>query len=133
MRSLVTLIIILLFFISCSKEPVTNSSLVNYKNCTSQTIKSEAVTVCLDDVVSDSRCPANAICVWAGTAIAKFSFTANGNVYPLTLATFAFGGIPSDTIVAGYKIKFLNLTPYPGTYNPPLPSSKIKAEIEITR
>ena len=127
------LIIISLISFNCTKELVTKRSSVNFKNCTSQTFKSETVTICFDSVLSDSRCPANAICVWRGTAIAKFSFTANGNVYPLTLATSAFNGVPSDTVVTGYKIKFLDLSPYPGTYTSPLPAGDIKADVEITR
>ena len=37
-------------------------------------------------VVSDSRCPANAICVWQGAATATFSFSKNGSNHLFNLS-----------------------------------------------
>jgi hypothetical protein len=38
-----------------------------------------------------------------------------------------------DTVLAGYKIEFINRLPYPGTFTPPAPDSQIKAELKITK
>jgi len=43
----------------------------------------------------------------------KFSFTVNQDQRPITLSTFKLPGFPSDTILMGYKIEFVNLLPYP--------------------
>lgn len=106
--------------------------MVNLNSCTIASFNGDRVKLCLDSV-SDSRCPANATCGWAGTAIAKFAFTVNTHTFLFTLYTLGTALMPSDTIVAGYKIKFLNLSPYPGTYIPPIPVNEIKAEVEIIK
>jgi len=33
----------------------------------------------------------------------------------------------------GYKIEFVNLSPYPGTVQTPVPADQIKAELKITK
>src|SRR5829696_8413474 len=42
-------------------------------------IKGERVKLGFEAVVSDSRCPANAMCIWQGAATATLSFTKNGD------------------------------------------------------
>lgn len=79
--------------------------------------------------LSDSRCPANVVCVWEGVAIAKFSFKTNTSQHLLTLATKKFPNLTStDTTVAGYHIQLLDVTPYPGTTPQP-----VQAIVRITR
>lgn len=124
---------------SCHKNVVPPSRLsdssltIKLKNCVNKNFGSETVTICLDSVLQDSRCPLNAVCIWQGIAIAKFSFIKNSSAYPVTLATFQFGNYSTDTILSGYKIKFINLSPYPGTFTPPAPANQINAEVQITR
>jgi hypothetical protein len=38
-----------------------------------------------------------------------------------------------DTVIAGYKIEFINLSPYPGTVADPIPDSQRKAELKVTK
>ena len=38
-----------------------------------------------------------------------------------------------DTIIGGYKIEFINLLPYPGTFTPPAQDSDVKAELKISK
>lgn len=124
---------------SCHKntapaQTVSDTSLViKFKNCGNKFFGSQTVTLCLDSILQDSRCPANAVCVWQGTAIAKFSFINNNTTYPITLSTLKFSNYSPDTVLSGYKIKFINLSPYPGTYTPPAPADQIKAEVQITK
>lgn len=101
--------------------------------CATKTAGLQNATLCFDSVMQDSRCPKGAFCIWAGTAIAKFTFSKNGISYPLTLATAPYSRFPVDTLLSGYKIKFINLTPYPGTFTPPAPKDQIKAEVQITK
>ena len=87
-----------------------------------------------DAVVSDSRCPANAICVWQGAATATFSLSKNGSNHRFNLSTITMEpNYKKDTIIEGYKIEFMNLLPYPGTFTPPAPDSDVKAELKITK
>lgn len=68
-------------------------------------------TICLDSVITDSRCPENVVCVWAGEAIVRFKFDAYGKesrFIDLHIGT-------NDTIINGYKFSFIDLIPYPNT------------------
>lgn len=97
-------------------------------------IEGDLVKLGFDAVVSDSRCPANAMCIWQGAATAAFSFTKNGDTHRFHLSTITMKPqYTKDTVLAGYKIEFINLLPYPGTFTPPAPESHIKAEIKITK
>src|SRR5688572_22930596 len=97
-------------------------------------IKGDKVKLGFDAVVSDSRCPANAMCIWQGAATASFSFTKNGDTHHFNLSTITWKPeYTKDTIIAGYKIEFINLSPYPGTVADPIPDSQRKAELNITK
>jgi len=97
-------------------------------------LNGDKVKLGFDAVVSDSRCPANAICVWQGAATATFSFSKNGSNHRFNLSTITMEpNYKQDTIISGYKIEFINLLPYPGTFTPPAPDSDVKAELKITK
>jgi len=97
-------------------------------------IAGDDLKLSFDKVVSDSRCPANAVCIWQGAATAKFSFTKNGESHSFDLSTITKSpGYAKDTIISGYKFEFMNLSPYPGTFTPPAPDDQIKAELKITK
>jgi hypothetical protein len=97
-------------------------------------IEGDKVKLGFDAVVSDSRCPANAMCIWQGAATAAFSFTKNGDTHRFNLSTLTMKPhYTKDTVLAGYKIEFINLLPYPGTFTPPAPESQIKAQLKITK
>ena len=97
-------------------------------------IKGDRVKIVFEVVVSDSRCPANAMCIWQGAATATFSFTKNGDSHRFNLSTINMEpNYTKDTVIAGYKIEFIHLLPYPGTFTPPAPESDIKAELKLTK
>jgi len=66
------------------------------------------------DAVSDSRCPINAMCVWAGNGAVTFTLFVNGNPSILTLNTTLEPKVISSQ---GYKVTLLELLPYPGSVN----------------
>jgi hypothetical protein len=103
-------------------------------DCEKGNIEGDDLKVCFEAVVGDSRCPANAVCVWQGAATASFSFTKNGDTHRFNLSTIAMKpNYTKDTVIAGYKIEFINLSPYPGTVSTPVPDDQIKAELKITK
>lgn len=132
---------VMCLFYSCEKnDSDTTSSLkdssaslkIALHTCKNPVISGNQVSICFDSLLADSRCPAD--CVWRGFAAAKFSFSVNDAVYPFSLSEFDLPGLfRKDTIVAGYKIEFIDLQPYPGTVPSPVPADKIKAEINITK
>ena len=65
--------------------------------------------ICLDTVLSDSRCPSDVVCVWAGEAIARFKIE-KYNGFPVFIDLKE--GV-KDTLIDGYMISFVKLLPYP--------------------
>jgi hypothetical protein len=122
---------------SCEKGSSSKSDYpyVYLSDCVTKEFNSGQVSLCFDQLVSDSRCPMDVVCIWQGTAIAKFSFNENGNQHALTLAlqSFPIPEYSSDTTVAGYKIEFVNLYPYPMASKGTPPVNKIHAEMKITK
>jgi len=72
-----------------------------------------SITISLDSVLSDSRCPENANCVWAGNAEVRFIFSDNASEEKFTLKTNP--GLKTETVIHGYRIQLVKLTPYPNT------------------
>jgi hypothetical protein len=67
----------------------------------------------MDSVLNDSRCPLNVECFWEGNAEVRFLFTVDSIQTDFTLNTN--GGMPfnADTVIGGYSIKLLELSPFP--------------------
>jgi hypothetical protein len=82
-----------------------------YKNCLFD--KNGQSYICLDTVLSDSRCPSGAECVWEGEARARFKIE-KFNSSPIFIELKE--GV-KDTVAAGYKISFIKLLPYPSVEN----------------
>jgi hypothetical protein len=87
------------------------------------------VSIKLDSVLEDSRCPENVECFWAGMAIARFDFTLNNKLTTFFLTNT--GGTAGDTIISGYKIQFISLNPYP-VYGIPINIKDYIAGIKIS-
>ncbi|HYO21253.1 MAG TPA: hypothetical protein VER36_02535 [Flavisolibacter sp.] len=87
-------------------------------------------TICFEALVEESRCPINANCVWKGVAVGRFSLRLSGVQHQFLLATTKSPGRPStDTTVAGYHIRLVNITPYPG----PTTTEPTRAILKVTR
>lgn len=61
-------------------------------------------------VASDSRCPMDALCVWAGDAIVVLTISGDGQPAARELHTIAGS---SEASYSGYMIKLISLAPYP--------------------
>jgi hypothetical protein len=74
-------------------------------------VNSNLDSFCFDSIITDSRCPEDVTCIWAGEAIARFRINNHGKepVY-INLHTGT-----KDTIVTDYSLSFLDLFPYPNT------------------
>lgn len=71
------------------------------------------------------------VCITSGTAIAEFTFTKGNNSSTFQLATSPLNNEPPrDTTIEGYKIEFVNLSPYPGSISNPAPSD-FEAEVKV--
>jgi hypothetical protein len=126
------MLILLTTAIGCKKDKElrTDQFDLEEEKCTFFERGDDDITFCFNNVVSDNRCPVNAFCITSGTAVADFTFTINNTTHRFNLATLyapPLYGVPSDTTIAGYKIKFIDLVPYPGEVNTPIvPRAKVK-------
>jgi hypothetical protein len=121
---------------SCEKQADREERMLNVTlhHCVDNIFSDNAVSLCFDSIISDSRCPSNAMCVWQGAATARFTFTNHNETHVLQLSTINAGSdFRKDTVVAGYKIEFLDLSPYPGLPPATPPNNEIRAKVKITR
>ena len=66
------------------------------------------------DAVEDSRCPRGVTCVWAGNGQVTLTIgKRGGRGESLTLNTMGIGQMPSEGKYKSYKVKLVELSPYP--------------------
>ncbi len=97
-----------------------------YKDCIHDADRQ--VYICLDSVISDSRCPTGVECVWAGEAIARFKIE-KYNELPSFIDLIEG---TRDTLISGYRFSFLKLLPYP-QYGIQVKPEDYKARIVIKK
>ncbi len=83
--------------------------LIDYKESFHNTENN--ITVTLDSLLSDGRCPVDVMCFWAGNAEVKIGLKINETSYHLFLNTFR--GYRRDSLISGYRTELLDLYPYP--------------------
>jgi hypothetical protein len=79
-------------------------------------IESQDLTIEFIEVIEDSRCPANVVCIWAGRARVLIAIAFGGEElgrYDLALE----GGVleRAVAVAGGYTLELTSLDPYPGT------------------
>lgn len=130
---MMVLSIFTLFACKKNKDGRSQYPFVYLHDCVSKNYSHDRVSLCFEEVISDSRCPEGMFCIWEGAAIAKFIFTKDNNNHVLTLSTNALNlPISKDTVVDGYRIEFVDLEPYPKQVQIPEPPP-YKAEVKITQ
>ena len=83
---------------------------ISYQDCLYD--PEDQMYICLDSVLSDSRCPIGANCFWEGNAEVRFKFE-KFNENPILFNLNTNMQFPNGTIVEGYKFTLIGLTPYP--------------------
>jgi len=71
-----------------------------------------AVVVTFRGVTSDSRCPRNVQCVWAGEVVVRLTY-AGGATGELSLTLPGSEAAPAAADAGRYRISLLEVTPYP--------------------
>ena len=69
------------------------------------------VSIYLDSVLYDSRCPLGFECMWEGNAKVRFKFISNHTESDILLNTYS--QFTRDTTIKGYKITMVSLAPFP--------------------
>jgi hypothetical protein len=134
--AILTFILSIILLIACNKNVVEDRDglvHINLDRCTDNIYGDNSVNICFDSVIEDSRCPYNGVCIWEGIAVCKFALKKNNEVYPFRLSSFTMTGFGSkDTMLLGYKIEFIDLTPHP-SLPPPNSNSTITAKLKVTK
>ncbi len=87
--------------------------------------------ICFESVISDSRCPEGAQCIWAGDAKVRFKYI-RLNEDPVYLNLNTNIAFTNDTIIDGFKFSLLNLYPYPSLLNT-TDQKEYKAELVVQK
>ena len=89
-----------------------------------QTLVVGGIRVRFDAVESDSRCPSDVVCVWAGDAVANLTVEQNCDcrsaAWQLKLHTFLE---PKKGSAYGYRVELRSLLPYPSSTSPIKPDA----------
>jgi hypothetical protein len=131
MRSVLRLLSLIpaaLLFASCGGEGDPNNSpnsgdlgreyLIGF----GETIRVDALTLEFTTVAEESRCPANAYCVWEGNARILLTLTHDRATTVVALNTSR--QFPTSATFEGYYVELRRLDPYPaGVGTGPLPQS----------
>jgi hypothetical protein len=83
---------------------------LSYRDCLNDS--ENQMSICLDSVFNDSRCPTGVVCIWAGNATVRFKYEKYKNK-PVIFDLNTNSQFRSDTIVDGYKFTLIGLSPYP--------------------
>ena len=78
-----------------------------------------------DSIVSDSRCPNGAVCVWEGLVEVTFTFTTDDTDYSVNLTLHADNPQKAETRIAGYTLRLVTVNPYPDIDHPISPEEYI--------
>ncbi len=84
----------------------------NFDMISNQTTTVQPVGIVIHMInMSDSRCPSDVTCIWAGQAKVNLEVRINGNANLLTLTSTA-GGMDSKSL-GNYVVQLIKISPYP--------------------
>lgn len=80
------------------------------------TLRQERFRIKFAAVKEDSRCPADVKCIWAGNAAIQLVVSVGGSGgQSLALNTNGMSSLPGEGHYRGYKVRLVELSPYPRT------------------
>ena len=121
----ILLLLSFLFFIPCSAQKLEKDSITISEPITTPEIVIKAplgklidlgeVSLKLKEVVSDSRCPSNVHCIWAGEITVKVNVYKNGKYLKEQTLRFssANNSITDIYSTESYAVTAVSVTPYP--------------------
>jgi hypothetical protein len=92
-------------------------------------VKDAGLSLRFERVVTDSRCPGDAICITAGEAVLAFTLSRSGSPVPLSLSTAS----PRQHVAAGWVLILSELTPYPFASRPPIDPKDYRVTLLVDR
>ena len=125
------MVFIIVCFVTCEKRAAPKTELainqvIAIKQGQTLQNTSPPISLVLDSVLNDSRCPVDAACITAGNASVQFVFTSGDSLLTFALNTDTS---PVDSLAFGYRVELLELSPSPragGAIKQPDYSAKVK-------
>jgi len=121
------------FLAGCGGSPVSPSPVdVQLSLAYGQTVAvgTSGISVRFDSVVEDSRCPADAMCVWEGRAVVKVVVSAARTEVDVSLQSSP--GSARAVEVGGVRVEWIQLEPYPYAGQPTEPGA-YRLTLRLTR
>ncbi len=87
-----------------------DDSIIVQLNFKEKILLDDNLTITFEEVVADSRCPRNAMCIWEGDGEVKLSFSKHDIITRASLHTTLE---PKSAVVYDYLIRLNSLMPYP--------------------
>jgi hypothetical protein len=131
MRRLI-LAICLLSTTGCSENSPTAPTPVDSKVVLApgeQSVVASDLSVRFLEVVGDSRCPGDALCITGGDAIVRIDVTAGEINVTRDLHTGSMQPVMVDSV----RIELLQLAPYPFSSRPPIDPADYRATLRVVR
>ena len=111
----VLLILLPILLFNCNKDKNIDTIQYDLKIDKCLDIADTEYELCLESI-NDSRCPSDVDCVWEGDAVVSFKLNSNTENKSFTLQTHK--SFQQDTLINGFKIKLLGVSPYPISTTP---------------
>jgi hypothetical protein len=92
------------------------------------TVSGTGARITFNRVTTDSRCPVDVVCVWAGEARIELAIDQGGAADVRALSTLS----PNEVVVGDLRIRFVGLTPAP-QQSEPSASRAYVAQLVVTR
>jgi len=132
MRLIIFEVLVLTLFFCCKVEvnqsPLVFDKVIELKYGVIVKNTDYQISIVLDSVLNDSRCPTGAQCVWAGNAAVRLVFSSANNKVSFVLNTNPT--FRTDSLINGYRIKLNILTPYP-ELGVAIKQADYRSEVEI--
>jgi hypothetical protein len=120
--------------VACDESPTGPSVSVDARFTLSPgqtaSVQGRGITLRLDEVTGDSRCPGDAVCITGGDAIVKVTASGDGNALTLDLHT---GDASRASVTYGsVKVSLVELQPYPFGSLPPIKPGDYRATLVVS-
>lgn len=90
-----------------------------------QSVAYQGLTLTLNSVSGDSRCPADVACIWAGAVTANVALSARGQTTSRAISSDA-----TPFSFAGYEISIVSVDPAPRS-NQPIPQNAYRVQFRV--
>lgn len=90
-----------------------------------QSVTYQGLTLTLNSVSGDSRCPADVACIWAGSVMANIALSARGQATSRAISSDA-----APLSFAGYEISIVSVDPAPRS-DQPIPQNAYRVQFRI--